>query len=359
MSLVSLAVRNFRLYESAGLEPGKGLNLITGHNAGGKTSLLEAIHFLGTGKSFKSTTVDGLLSHQQQQMSVWGRVEIGPMTMTELSIAITPEGRTAKIAGDSGVKISDMAQLLPHMVISPDSHFEFHQHAKARRAAIDWALFHVEPSYSTIWSRYRRALEQRNAALRDPKQARTRYSWDEEIAKLGDEIQRRRNESINTIKTRFCSISAHMLEKPDEVDVVLDPGWKTEAGMLACLQKDRDRDLARGFTHSGPQRNDLMLMIDGHPAKNEASHGQNKLLVIALRLAMVEHLLELTGKACCLLVDDLPAELDEKHRDRFCEYVSRLPVQQFITATDPDMINANFWQDRRRFHVEHGSLRTV
>jgi len=359
MSLAGLTLRNFRLYNQATIEPGQHLNLIIGSNASGKTTLLEAIHFLSTGRSFRSVSTDGILCHGQTVLSVSGKVYQGDSPNTSLSITISPDGRSATINADQRARISDLAQLLPQLVISPDSHFEFNQHAKVRRAAVDWLLFHVEPSYFHSWSRYRRALEQRNAALKDPKQQKTRFSWDEELAIYGDLIQKQRENIITSIKSKFCEIAQNLIHNADEFDIRLDAGWRNEKGMETCLSDDRGKDLSRGYTHSGPQRNDLLISINGHAAKSEASHGQNKLLVIAFRLAAIEFLHQATGKNCCLLIDDLPAELDETRRDLFSQYIANLPIQQFITATDRSLINTKFWPDYRVFHVEHGVLKVA
>jgi DNA replication and repair protein RecF len=360
MPLRALSVRNFRIYDHIEISPDPQVNLITGGNASGKTTLLEAIHVLGSGRSFRTQQTDHLVRHGRHEWLLSAQVDGREETpAVNLAIGVGQEGRRIVVGPDHQAKLADLAQHLPLLVISPDSHFDFHQHTKTRRAVLDWLLFHVEPSYHQTWGRYQRALQQRNAALKDPKQSRTRLSWDEELVSHGQDIQSRRQGILDELQDGFQAIAAELVGMRLDFSLYLVAGWNSELGMSHCLEEDRARDLARGFTHSGPHRNDLEIRISGQPSQEEASHGQNKLLVIALRLAQLLKLHEVTGKHCCLLVDDLPAELDAERRARLSRYFASLPAQVFVTATDHSLIDTTSWPSFRRFHVEQGGIKTL
>lgn len=357
MPLIQLEFRNIRIYEHARINPDPRLTLISGANAGGKTTLLEAIHVLSTGRSFRTSQIEQLRRHGTAELSVVGQYQPNThQAPIHCGIVYEEQGRRISLNGAKNPKISDLAQQLPLLVISPDSHFEFQQTARHRRAVLDWVLFHVKPGYQDTWNRYQRSLQQRNAALKEPKQAKVRFSWDEELAVLGDSIQAQRQAQLAELVPVFQSICRELLSIPASTELLLEAGWEDTKGMAECLLEDRNRDQARGSTHSGPHRNDLRILLDRQPSREEASHGQNKLLVIALRVAQIQHLYESTGRECCLLIDDLAAELDAEHRQRLARHLSKLPVQVFVTATDASQIDIGSWPSHAWFHVEHGMI---
>jgi DNA replication and repair protein RecF len=358
MPITRIEIENIRLYQHAVLSPATRLNLITGANATGKTTLLEAVHLLSAGKSFRTNVLDNLIAHNQEYLRV--SADISPskdQPNIRLGFSKSQLGRKIIVNGVEQPKLSYLAQHLPLQVISPDSHFEFLNNARQRRAAVDWILFHVEPDFQGLWNRYQRIIQQRNLALKDPKQLRARFAWDEELVLIGDTIQSMRSDLLDRIKPKFQAICAALLQRDAHVDLRLVVGWDDQHGLAESLLRDRGKDQTRGFTHSGPHRNDLQILFGEHPSRDEASHGQNKLLVIALRLAQIQILLESSGRECCLLIDDLAAELDITHRQHLAKFLAEMRVQVFMTATDPDLIDIKSWSDAKTFHVERGVLR--
>jgi len=357
MALVRLAIHNLRLYKKAEIRPNRHLNVVYGDNASGKTSLLEAIHLLATGRSFRSSQITHLIRHNTQELAISGDVgDHEQNNVDRLSIHVDAGGRRQSINSEKGSRLSDLAQRLPLLVISPDSHFQFHQKSRHRRAVMDWTLFHVEQDFSSLWVRYQRAIQQRNAALKDENLWKVRFSWDPEIAEIGDKIQAMRTAELERLSTEFSVIANELLENEELFQLKLVAGWDVDSGLLESLISNRRRDEERGLTVDGPHRNDISLLISGSPVEEEASHGQNKLLLIALRLAQIQRLMSQTGKHCTLLIDDLPAELDQAHREKLSRYLSKLPVQVFVTATDPSGIDTAPWASFDRFHVEHGAV---
>lgn len=357
MSLTRLQLQDFRRYAATEIDLDHRLNLISGGNASGKTTLLEAIYVLGTGKSFRSTRTESLVRRGACQFQLSGSVLSGVgIYPIKISASGWGGGKAFFFDDHQQAKVSELARHLPLVVISPDSHFEFISHSKARRAVLDWALFHVEPSFHDIWIRYHRSLQQRNAALKDRRYGNARFSWDDEFSILGDKIEASRRSQCEELNLHFVAISQYLLGNSVEPELVLTSGWNHKQGLLECLMEDRERDSQRGVTHSGPHRNSLEIFANGRSAGDDASHGQNKLLFIALRLAQVLHVYETTGKSCVTLIDDLPAELDNEHRAKLASYLARLPVQVVLTATESSLIDTSAWPTSRKFHVEHGSI---
>ena len=356
MPLVSLEFNNIRVYERAQLEPNPHLNLISGANASGKTTLLEAIHLLGTGRSFRTAQAEQLRRNGSTDLSVVGILHKEGAETVRLGLTHNIDGRRVSINGLEQQLVSNLALHLPLQVISPDTHYDFQQNAKNRRGVLDWGLFHVEPDFPGLWTRYQRILHQRNAALKDRGQTKARFAWDEELVVTGEKLHTARAKLIAQLLPHYHSCCQQLLGEKHHVDLILESGWDNEVGFGKSLRQDYTRDSARGFTHSGPQRADLQITLNSQVSKLGASHGQNKLLVIALRLAQIRFLLESRKRNCCLLIDDLAAELDSEHRVRLTRLLASLPVQVFVTATESSLIDRESWSSHKEFHVEHGTV---
>jgi DNA replication and repair protein RecF len=357
MSLELLELHNLRIYESAQLSPDPRLNLVSGANASGKTTLLEAIHLLGTGRSFRTTQIEHLQRTSAQNLGVTGHIrQNGDISSIRLGFSRTDAGRRATINSLEQRQVSSLAQYLPLQAISPDTHYEFQNSAKHRRGVLDWGLFHVEPGFPELWGRYQRTLQQRNAALKDQGQAKTRRAWDGELVDVGEQLTTARIGMVSKLLPHYQSCCQALLGTAHRVDLILNPGWDQMHGFAQNLQQDFSRDSARGFTHSGPHRADLQISLNSQSSRVSASHGQYKILVIALRLAQIRFLFESKNRHCCLLIDDLAAELDSEHRARLTRLLATLPAQVFVTATDPSQIEREFWTSHKLFHVEQGVI---
>lgn len=356
MPLVSLELHNIRVYERVQIEPSPHLNLISGANASGKTTLLEAIHLLGTGRSFRTSQTEQLRRNGSSDLDVVGKLyEEGGETV-RLGLVYSTDGRRASINGLEQKQASTLALHLPLQIISPDTHYDFQQNAKHRRSVLDWSMFHVEQDFSGLWARYQRILHQRNAALKDRGQIKARHIWDGELVETGEKLHAARARLTAQLLPHYQACCQQLLGEKHRVDLVLESGWDSEAGFGESLRQDRSRDIARGFTHSGPQRADLQITLNTQASKMGASHGQYKILVIALRLAQIRYLLESRNRSCCLLIDDLAAELDPEHRARLTRLLASLPVQVFVTATESSLIDRESWSSHKTFHVEHGVI---
>ena len=167
MSLTYLKVHDFRAFETVTLEPGPKLNLIIGANGSGKTSLLEAIHVLSLGRSFRSAHTTPLIRYGAKSLQVFARYQnLTSASTNALGIERDRHGYQVRIDGQDVSRLSELARVLPVRGITPDIHYGFYQSAKHRRALIDWGLFHVEQRFYPVWLEYRRTLKQRNALLR-------------------------------------------------------------------------------------------------------------------------------------------------------------------------------------------------
>ena len=360
--LSALEIRNIRVYEQAKIQPDPCLNLIWGPNASGKTSLLEAIYLLGTGRSYRTKQLEQLQRHGTDEFGV--HAKLAPSSgqqSVQIGFSFSVEGRRISLNGLPQGQVSSVAQLCPLQVISPDSHYDFRSSSRQRRGALDWGLFHVEPEFPDLWNRYQRQLQQRNAALKSDKQNSARQAWDEGLALMGEQVQAKRVWLLEQLKPDFLLCCHELLGSHQKADLILESGWEANRGLIECLQKDSVRDIARGFTHSGPHRADLRIILCDTTLQGETepSHGQYKILVLALRLALIRRFVEIKKQSCCLLIDDLAAEIDTSHRARLTAFLARMPIQLFVTSTDQGLIDLSSWRSYRSFHVEQGRIEEV
>ena len=352
MSLVQLTVEDLRCLQRAELTLDPQRNLIWGSNGSGKTSLLEAIFLLGRGRSFRTRNSDRLIRHGQPRLTVFGRTDGMPPQAVGVQVA-RAGGTTARINGATAGSLTELSQAFPVQVIDPGVHKLVEEGGFRRRRWMDWAVFHVEQGFADLWVRYTRAVKQRNAALRSqPAQA---SAWDPEVARLGELIAEARRGMLEQMQSgwRQSVLALSGLE----VDLHYSRGWSQDVPLAQALVDSRVRDQARGLTHSGPHRADVLVRLNGRPAREILSRGQQKLVAIAMTLAQIQLLQERTAITPTLLLDDPAAELDGPHLLRFIEEVSHLKCQLVLTSLQPE--SDLFGRPERVFHVEQGRVAPV
>lgn len=352
MTLDELTVENVRSIRRAELRLHGELNLIFGPNGSGKTSLLEAIFLLGRGRSFRTRTTERLITHGEERLIAFGR--LADQFSRTLGVQVARNAATeAKVDGRFVASLAELAQAFPVQVIEPGVHKLVEEGGHRRRRWLDWAVFHVEPSHVGTWSRYVQSHRQRNAALRTaPEQA---HVWDPELARDGEVLAASRAALIDRLQPYW----GRMVRGLAGLDVELSyfRGWSAEASLVDALAESGVRDRARGLTHVGPHRADVRLRIEGRPAREVLSRGQQKVVAAALILAQLELLHEAVGLVPTLLLDDPAAELDRERLDRFIDVVQRMRCQLVTTSLEPDA--GLFGVPERVFHVEQGRVQTL
>ena len=352
MSLADLTLDNVRCLEHVELALDPRLNLVWGGNGSGKTSLLEAIFLLGRGRSFRTRNSERLIRDGQPELVVFGRTD-GPV-MQSLGVQVSrAEGTRARISGAAARSLTELSQAFPVQVIDPGIHKLIEEGGYRRRRWLDWAVFHVEPSFADHWVRYMRTLKQRNAALKSqPAQA---GAWDGELARLGERIADARAHLVERLHPHWVSSVAAL--SGVDVELHYTRGWGQGVSLLQALKDSYPRDQLKGLTHAGPHRSDILIRLGGRPARDVLSRGQQKLVAIAMTLAQLYLLRELAHATPTLLLDDPAAELDEPHLTKFIERVAELRCQLVLTALRPEF--GAFGTPDRVFHVEQGGVRGV
>jgi DNA replication and repair protein RecF len=352
MSLAEVSISHFRCLKQADLVLDPGHNLIWGSNASGKTSLLEAMFLLGRGRSFRTRSSDKLIQHGQPLLRVVGRLATSPPTGMGIEVS-KKDGTTAKIGGAFVQSLAELSRAFAVQVLEPGAHKMIEEGAQRRRRWMDWAVFHVEPGFIDLWSRYARALKQRNSALRTaPDQA---ASWNPEVVRLGEQISQLRRDFMTRLQPSWARVIRELTGL--DLELYFFQGWAADTSLTDALAANRERDLARGVTHAGAHRADVLVRHDRALARETLSRGQQKLVAAAMTLAQLQLVQELTGTLPTLLLDDPAAELDRTRLGLFVDQVRQLRCQLIVTSLSPEV--SLFGTPDKVFHVEQGDLRPV
>jgi DNA replication and repair protein RecF len=349
MSLAELRIANLRCVESARLEFSPELNLIAGENGAGKTSILEAIFLLGRGRSFRTRTSEKLIRHGQSSLTVFGRTDDAVAAMA--GVEVSREGTRARINGAAAESLLALSSVLPVQSIDPEIHKLIDQGPERRRRWLDWLVFHVEPTFGMHWSRYQRALKQRNAALRSGATAEL-GTWDAALIEHGNAMTDARRRSLVRLEpylealfNRFSGL---------EVSAAFHSGWGQDHSLAEALRLAADRDRERGTSTTGPHRADVVLRLKGRSARETLSRGQQKITAVAMIVAQMKLMRAELQTQAVLLLDDPAAELDAKNLALLFDELASLKCQMIATSLTPE--TALFQAPKATFHVEQGRV---
>jgi len=359
--LTRLALSGVRNLQPLDLAPGPQLNLVVGANGAGKTSLLEAIHLLAYGRSFRGRVRDGLLQTGVEALEVFAEWAEPVEVRRRAGLRHSGQAWAGRLDGEPVQQLGDLCAALAAITFEPGSHALVTAGAEARRRYLDWGLFHVEHGmerFHPLWRRYARALRQRNALLKQRAGPAQLDAWDAELASAGELLDQQRRAYVERLQPRLDLLSATMAPQLGVARLEYRPGWRREQLPLAdALLLARERDQAAGFTSVGPHRADWRILHDSRAAGEALSRGQAKLTALACLLAQAEDFAASRGHWPVFLLDDLASELDRAHQQRLLEGLRDSGAQVFVTGTEavPGLLDPAW--PVVTFHVEHGRVR--
>jgi DNA replication and repair protein RecF len=361
-ALRRLLISGIRNIESAEFALLPGFNLITGNNGSGKTSILEGIHFLSLGRSFRTHQHKPLIMDGASQALVYGE------TFDGVSIGVSRSARKgdAPLLKLNGSKVDTFASLtheLPLQLLNSDAFALIEGGPQTRRAFLDWGVFHVKHQFLHAWRMAKRALLNRNALLKRAAPADEIAPWSHELGVHAGAVASLRLEYLEELQQHFSSGLGAELEdrlgKP--ISIQYFRGWDESRELLDLLTDNLDKERRYGHTLYGPHRADLLLTIDGKPCAEVLSRGQLKLTISLLKIAQAQLLALATGRSSVFLVDDLPAELDQDNQNVICRHLASLQAQTFVTSIEATTERSLDRQGipSRLFHVKHGKIQPV
>ncbi|HSD15781.1 MAG TPA: DNA replication/repair protein RecF [Thermomonas sp.] len=365
MVIRRLQVQGLRRLVEIDLRPAAGFNLITGANGSGKTSLLEAMHLMAHGRSFRGRVRDGLVGSGVPSLQVFIEWEQPGRDSRRAGLRHSGSDWEARLDGGAVGHLGELCEALAVITFEPGSHALIDGSSDVRRRYIDWGLFHVERSdaggdFLSLWRRHARALKQRNALLRQARTDGQLDAWEHELAQAGEAMTLQREAYVARLQPHVDALLHQILPSAGAAALALQPGWKRQELSLAdALLLSRERDLAQGHTTLGPHRADLKLELRDLPGRHGLSRGQEKLAALVLLLAQASQLAAHLGHWPVLQLDDLASELDREHQRRVLQVLAESGAQVFVTGTDAPPALVGLAPDCARFHVEHGRVTSL
>ena len=352
--ITSIKIDQFRNLVAVDIALASHFNIFFGQNGAGKTSLLEAIYYLGVGRSFRTHLPQRLIRDSTDSFSVFLAVNEGKQWSTPLGVECYKQGdRRLKMDYNVISNWALLARRLPLCLLSSMGYQFLSDGPKIRRQFFDWILFHVEPTFFPSWKRIQRILKQRNAALKAQLPLKEITYWDEALTQDAEHIDKLRGKIALEFNAIFQEVLQHFLP-----EYALIPhyyrGWSEGRTLIELLAAHLKTDLQRGYTQIGPQRADFRFSIRTLPAQDILSQGQKKLVTYALHITQGLLLKEKTLISPIYLIDDLTAELDINKRKCVLNLLIQLESQVFITGINP--LNLEMPHNTLMFRVQHGSI---
>jgi DNA replication and repair protein RecF len=359
--LQRLDIGDLRNLESVRLLLEPGLNYFYGANGAGKTAVLEAVHLLARGRSFRTNQTGDFIRRGAEEVRVMAVLEDEHRGRQTLGIAKSRRDRTdLRINGQPGRRLSDAALLLPLQVMVPSlSDLVFGAPAE-RRHWLDWGTFHVKHDYLHVHRDCLHALRQRNAALKALGSGRIQQQaldvWTEEFVKFAELVTVERQAYLENLAPHLANVAEALVPGLD-LEITYRPGWTPGADLRKVLSESSAKEVKFGTTQSGPHRADVDLRAWGMPAGACLSRGQGKSLASAMMLAQSQLLMRTARRSSVFLIDDVGAELDPQHTELFFGMLLELGVQVLATSTQaPDGQSSIPRSAITTFHVEQGSV---
>ncbi|MFT2092815.1 DNA replication/repair protein RecF [Paraglaciecola sp. 2405UD69-4] len=362
MKLDRVQISDFRNLDSLSFRPNKNLNVFIGENGSGKSSILEALHYLGFARSFRTSKHKNVIQNNKDSFTVYcssvNEEEGG--TVNKLGISRARDDTcVVNINGVKSKKASDLVSCLPIQIFTPQSSDLLLGAPKLRRRYLDWLLFHVEHNFNLEASIFSKSLKQLNAIYKQNQNTQPDDGyWIDLFCKQSNTITDQRHNILTDglIPMIYSILTDFLPEFCFEISYYR--GWEKELTLEQCIAKNSVKDRRNGFVSVGPHKADLRVKIDGTSAHEVLSRGQLRMLVASMQLAQTLFLQTKTKRASIFLLDDIGAELDEAKRSIFVSKLVKSNTQLFVTAIDTKQLDfVKNYNDKTVFHVEHGHVR--
>jgi len=369
--LVSLSVVDWRNLPAAQLDTNARFVVLHGDNAQGKTNLLEAAWTLATLRSFRESRLKRLVRHGQDAARIDGTVvgEIGRRRLRWGRSNASSGGRTLQLDGQNVRQLRDWFAVLRAVLFCPEHASIIRGGPDARRSFVDRAAFTTRPAHLDVVRKYTRALRHKAALLRSPGGVPRAQieAWNAQLSVLGGQLAARRSVALAELSGPF--VEAHRAIAGAGAGVArlrmrgvgkADPAQRLDAHEVAEQLAEKlaavlDDERRQHRCLVGPHRDDLVVELDGHPARNFASQGQARSLVLSLKLAELGAARG-RGLSPLFLLDDLTSELDQGRMRRLMDVLADLDNQVWVTTTDPRWLGPLPGGDVAAYRVVQGAV---
>ena len=353
MYIEKIKLNNFRNYENLDIDLNRNINIIYGDNAQGKTNILEAIFLTSFGKSFRTIKEKEMIKFNEDKSLVEifyqkkdrdGKIKIELGNKKQISL--------------NGIKIKKLSELLGNVnivIFTPDDINILKDGPANRRRFLDMMIGQLRPNYVYNLNMYLKTIEQRNNYLRqireENKPEQMLEIWDEKLAEYGEKIYIYRKEFIDKILNKINLIHKEITDEKEELKIEYLSNCSSKEEYLRLLKERRKLDIIKGFTTKGVHRDDFVIYINGKEVNIYGSQGQNRTVVLSLKLAELNVIYDEIGEYPVFLLDDFMSELDEKRRKNFLNNIKN--TQVILTGTEKiNLTNLEY----NLYNVKNGSI---
>ncbi len=355
MQISKLKIQGFRCYESLEIEFIQRINIFSGTNGAGKTSILEAIYFISTGKSFRSKRNKNLINHHADEMLVFAHYNNADDTNNRVGITLASNlKKNIKLNGQKINNQSAIAHKLPVVSIDPDSYLFLDKPPQYRRSFLDWLVFHVKPEYLNVWSKVSRCQKQLNSLYKG-KSADQVDHWESLYIKYATELTQMRAAVFSDLKPLINQRIELIVPELAKFDLIFYQGWSQDNTLTEQLTKDRNKNVLYGNLNFGVHKMDIRNTFNNQPAHEILSRGQKKLISIIYYLSYIELLSTHLKVNPILCLDDMDAELDSGKTKVLFDFIQNSSHQTFISTVDANKL-LDVLPNADLFHVEHGMV---
>ncbi|MBX3111258.1 MAG: DNA replication/repair protein RecF [Fimbriimonadaceae bacterium] len=355
VTVTSARYQDFRNLGAVVLNADRGVNLIVGPNAQGKTNLLEGLYLLSTGRLLRGSREAQAVRHGELRAGV--EADLAPHGTT-IRVGIEPGTRKrALVNGVALPRAADLIGRLPSVSFSSQDLAVVSGEPADRRHLLDTELSQVYPAYLKHLTIYKRALEQRNALLRRAQESyvdSTAFEvWEDQLAHHGEAMRGHRSAWVAEL-AGLASERHAVLGDGEVLSLSYRPN--DEGDLANALASGRGHDVHRGSTGVGPHRDDLNIFVGGAEARHFGSQGQQRTAVVAIKLAVLALAVRTFGFPPMLLLDDIFSDLDDRRRAHLMEVAFDAGGQVFVTCTEAEQAGAKLLRTAKVFRVRSGRL---
>ena len=346
MFLAALKLINFRNYDRQELTFHPRLNIFTGLNAQGKTNLLEAVYCLAVSRSFRTNQESELLRFGSDFFYLEGNFQ-KKKECYQVGIGYRPPRRLQIKLNGKTLKRAEYLHRHPVVVFSPDDLLLVKEGPSIRRRFLDTEGSRLKPLYYRRLRDYYRALQQRNRILKEYRGSRSfDYSllepWDQALVKFGSTVMKERIKFLGALEGRARSHFATLTAESESLSLRYLPTIKfngdfelLESAFREQLTAGHSAELRRGTTLVGPHLDDFAVMINGCDVRKYGSQGQQRTVVLALKMGEVDLFNSAGDEQAILLLDDIFSEFDEERSNHLLQFLSCREGQSFLTTASP------------------------
>jgi DNA replication and repair protein RecF len=360
MKINNLSLRNYRVFSNISLNPHLQKNIFVGLNAQGKTSLLEAIHVLGFTKSHKNTKDEHIIQNDTEYTKIDGLIDFNGKKVS-LEVIVSKDGKKAIYNGIEMKRLSEYIGSLNVVFFAPEDLDLVKGNPKVRRRFLDLELGQTSKRYLHLIRQYQKILKERNHLL---KKMQTQKQKDymlldvitDQLIGYQQQLVEHRKAFLIKISTLAEKHYQFLSNSQDKLEIIYLPS--IDKNYEKVYQSKYEFDCLSGSTNLGVHRDNIEFLLNGKQAKDYASQGEQRSIVLSIKLAMVEYVYHQTKGYPIFLLDDVLSELDQERQNQLFLRIDK-NVQTFITTTNINEIEKRILKNASIYQIHDGNIKEM